>query len=328
MRFSSVLALVVVLGAAVGVASAHGWSVDADDQVVGDGTVVVRHVSMLEHGYLAVHVVEDGEPGRVLGTHRFGEHGEFENVEVALDGAAWANVSGPSRLVAVVHADDGDDQFEWPGDDGIYRSDDPVADRFAVRKTGDGSARVLAVRQQTDGNVSLGRVELPSEGFVVLYDDEDGERGEVVGVRRLPAGHHEDVIVGVAPRYYNGEQSRLYLVAAVHVDDGDGVWEPDADDLVRVDGSAVTTSFDAEKTRRSMPTPSPTATPESTETPSTTTRTSESTATRQPSPTATATASSSPGTATTPGFGPFVALVALAVALLGVARRRPPLTRR
>lgn len=324
-----VIASVVLLLAAAGLAGAHGWTVEADDQVVGDGTVVVGHVSMLERGYLAVHLVEDGEPGRVVGHRRFPDNGEFGNVEVAIDEEAWPAGDGPVELVAVVHDDDGDRRFDWPDGDAVLRPDDPVADRFRVRRDEGASARLVASRQDSDGNVTLRRADVPATGFVVLYAEADDGRGEVVGLRHLAAGHHENVTVGLAPGYYNEAGSRLYLVAGLHVDDGDGVWEPGDDGAVRVDGSPVTSSFDAATTRESLPTPTPSATPELTPTPTSTAQpTASAGSSPGAEPTATATSSApptvtpTPAPVTSPGFGPGAMLASFAVALLALARRR------
>lgn len=322
MRTRALVVALLVLAAAAGPAIAHGWAVDVDPQVVGDEAVVVRHVSMLDGGYLVIHRVEDGEPGPVLGHRHFADQGEHDDVEVSLDRDAWAAVEGPVELAAVVHTDDRDRKFEWPGDDGIYRPDDPVTRRFAVRPADGHGARVVGLRQETDGGVTLRRVALPAEGFVVLYDDADGERGEVVGVEPLPAGHHENVTVSVAPRFYNEQGSFLDLVAVVHRDDGDGTFEPAADDAVTVGDATVTSQFTAEKTRSTVATLSPTPTP---------TASSSSTAplTDTPgstSPTSTDGAPSSPTTdraaAEGPGLGPLAALAAVGLLVLGRAIRR------
>jgi hypothetical protein len=317
--------VVVVLAVTAGIGSAHGWAVDADPQVVGDDVVVVGHVSMLEGGYLAVHVVEDGEPGPVLGTVHFEERGEHDDVEVELDGAAWADVEGTVRLVAVVHGDDGDGEFDWPDGDPVFRPDDPVVDRFVVRKSRGESARVVGRRQDTEGNVTVRRVDIPADGFLVLYDDDDGERGEVVGVERLPAGHHEDVAVSVAPRYYNDEGSFLFLIAGLHRDDGDGEFQPESDPAVAVDGSAVTASFDANKQRPTIPTPTPTASPTATRTP---TQTATPTATEAPagqSPNGSPTGRSSPTPTMVdePGFGSMAALGGLLLLAVRLWTRHP-----
>lgn len=305
---AAVVAALLGFALAAGPAAAHGWSVDVGAQVVGDDTVIVRHLSMLEDGYLAVHAVEDGEPGRVVG-HRLLEHGESEGVDVELDDG-WAAVGAEVDLVAVVHTADGDGTFEWPGDDAIYRPDDPVADRFAARRVDGPSARVVASRQDTSGNVTLSLVDVPAEGFLVLFAQADDGRGDVVGVRPLPAGRHTDVAVSVDPTYYNGESNRLYLVAAIAVDDGDGAFE--MAEVVTVNGSLVASEFDAAKQRESLPTPSPTTSPTPTDSP---TSAASQTSTASPTSSSAATATATPDETAGPGFGALAALTALFVVL-------------
>lgn len=330
MRTAPTAAALALLLLGAGVAGAHGWGVTVDDQVVGDGTLLVGHASLLEGGYLAVHVEDGDEPGRAVGHVRL-DHGEHAGVEIGIDDEYWTDVDGGTHLLVAAHEADGDGEFTWPDGDPLYRPDDDlVVDHVAVRKADGTSARVLAARQESDGAVTLRRVDLPQDGFVVLFEDADGERGEVVGVRRLPAGRHENVTVEVDPRFYNEVRARLYLVAGVHVDDGDGTWNADSDEPVLVDDEPVTTSFDARKTRASVPTPEPTPT-------SSPTRTATATATPSAAATPTAPSTSSPAADSStaddgqsptptppvggvPGFGPSVALVALAVAGLVAAR--------
>lgn len=317
----------VLVAVATGPALAHGWGVEVDDQVVGDDTVVVRTLFVLEPSWIAVHRVADDGPGESIGHVRIDHHGEFENLAIDLADGALAGESGVVRLVAVVHGADGDGTFDWPDGDPIYRPDDPVTDRFDVSPSDDGSARLVANRQTTEGNLTVARVDLPADGFLVLYEEtDDGSRGDVVGVRPLSAGHHENVTVPIDHRFYNAERTSVYVVAGIHRDDGDGTFDRDADDPFTVNGSALTVAFDAEKERFDLPTESPTASPTADPTPSPSSPGAAATETHKTDTPTLTPPTEMPGQ---PGFGFGAAVVALvALALLARRRRATDVTRR
>lgn len=335
------VALVVLVATATTGVNAHGWSVTVDSQTTSDGTVVVGSVTTLERSYVAIHVREGGEPGRVVGHTAIGS-GEFSNLEVALDDSFWSGVSEPTDLVAVIHENDGDGTFEYPDGDQIFLNrEQMVTSNFTVARSDNGSTRVVATHQSSNGNVTLDRVDLAQDGFVVLthadeshHDDsdheEDGEQSEIVGVRYLTAGHHENVTVAVAPRYYNQQDNRLTLTATVYVDDGDGEFDHEQDSPVHAGETPIATHVDAEKISGSIPTPSPTATPESTPTPSPTPTPEETptetpsadTATPSPTPGVTDATTSTPTATTGPGFGVTVAVLTLLSVLLLAVRQR------
>ncbi|KKU55505.1 hypothetical protein A3H89_01405 [Candidatus Amesbacteria bacterium RIFCSPLOWO2_02_FULL_48_11] len=81
------------------------------------GFVMVERVRLVKPGYVAVHQVdEDGNPGRVLGVSGL-VSGEKRDVRVNLIEAGKEG----EELAAMLHIDDGDGQFSFPGPDGPAR---------------------------------------------------------------------------------------------------------------------------------------------------------------------------------------------------------------
>src|SRR5690606_3785568 len=60
---------------------------------------------------------------------------------------------------------------------------------------------VEAVRQRVDeaGTVTVSTATLPEAGWLVIYNDDAGEPGEVIGQSPLPGGSSRDVTVEIDP---------------------------------------------------------------------------------------------------------------------------------
>ncbi|MDA2936113.1 hypothetical protein MYX06_02765 [Patescibacteria group bacterium AH-259-L05] len=77
-------------------------------------TVVIRRVDFVDPGYIVIHVSVDGKPGAVIGSSRFYTVGSYSNVEVEVGQVLQ---DGENALFAMMHTDDGDGLFEFPGED-------------------------------------------------------------------------------------------------------------------------------------------------------------------------------------------------------------------
>ncbi|MDA2921900.1 hypothetical protein MYX07_01395 [Patescibacteria group bacterium AH-259-L07] len=95
--------------------------------------VVVGQADFVDPGYIVIHVSADGKPGAVIGNSRFYTSGSYSNVEVEV-GQALQN--GDNALFAMLHTDDGDSLFEFPGDDAPTKVDGAVVVKpFTVLRT-------------------------------------------------------------------------------------------------------------------------------------------------------------------------------------------------
>lgn len=69
---------------------------------------------------------------------------------------------------------------------------------------------------------------LTKPGFIAIYEDRNGQMGKLLGVSNLlTADTHENVSITLSRKTVNGE----VLLAIVHIDNGDGKFDPPAGGL-------------------------------------------------------------------------------------------------
>lgn len=92
------------------------------------------------------------------------------------------------------------------------------------------SKEELIVTAHTPANTAVvDKVTLQTSGFVVIHEEKDGQPGEIIGASTLlTPGTHENVIVQLKRKTLAREK----LVAMVHKDNGDGIFDgaTDAED--------------------------------------------------------------------------------------------------
>lgn len=76
-------------------------------------SVSIDSATLVNPGYIVIHEQKDGELGPVIGNSPLFEAGTFENVSVDLDRLSIAG----ETLYAMLHDDDGNAQYEFPGAD-------------------------------------------------------------------------------------------------------------------------------------------------------------------------------------------------------------------
>ncbi|MFC6836926.1 DUF7282 domain-containing protein [Halomarina ordinaria] len=322
------LALLAVCAVVPAPASAHANHLTVDTQVVADDRVVVENAFVSVDAHVVIRADDDGAPGEPLGSTRVSP-GMHTAVEVPLDeGTLDAN----RTLWAVLHRDDGDGEFSPDDDRALTYFGSVAGERFAARATdADSGANVVAegfsLQRADRGSVSVERVELPRDGHLVVRDatgaTENGSEnasaanGTVVATRALDAGVHEDVPLDLSPANLTVDRGTADLVATVHVDDGDGT-DGDGDRPVRVGDERVGSAFSVAVGETSGPESlgdpdlnTPTETPD------------EGERTSAPGTDADDGDGASDDTVGLgPGFGVFVALLALAVTgVLALSRR-------
>jgi hypothetical protein len=227
--------LALAVATVAGLAVAHGNHATAHAQTSANGTVVVEQAFLTEPGYLVVRADDNGTPGRVLG-HRSLRRGLHTGATVRIDQSEWDAIDGNATVWTVLHADDGDGEFDPDDDDLLLRFDQPAGERVSLGKRS-GAAHVVTGSgvADTDGELLVERVALPDRGHVVVHELENGSLGRPRGSRALDAGTHTDVRV---PHDLPGNRSSWpALSIAAHTDDGDG--EFDDDPVVRVAGEPV-----------------------------------------------------------------------------------------
>ncbi|MCH8022614.1 MAG: hypothetical protein IH932_02585, partial [Thaumarchaeota archaeon] len=87
-------------------------SIAVEEQKVENDNVVVTRLFLDKPGYVVIHKVVDGKPGPVIGNSEL-LNGENSNVNVKV-----ADYENENELIAMLHYDDGDGNYQFPGPDG------------------------------------------------------------------------------------------------------------------------------------------------------------------------------------------------------------------
>lgn len=233
-----------LLGAAVGPAGGHGNHVTVRPQVSPDGSVVVESLFVLDGGYLVLHA--GSQRGDPVGHVRL-DQGGHRGVTVQVDEDWWASQGETVPLVAVLHRDaERGDEFDPEVDTPLSAFGSVASSSFQVGK-GDAPVTLVATKfsgHGVDDAVTVPRVALDEDGYVVVRTEEDGGPGEVVGHAAVEAGDHSDVDVPVDRDALGSDGETVSLWVSVVRDDGDGAYGEE-DEPVTVGGDPVQSRIQA-----------------------------------------------------------------------------------
>ncbi|NJN55353.1 MAG: hypothetical protein HC804_11700 [Anaerolineae bacterium] len=194
-----------------------------DQEILEDGLLHVDKVVALTPGWLLIHADEDGELGEYLGSTSL-TAGANENLTVHIP---WQQ--GTSTLHAVIYTDNGRaQQLDPPDIDTPFLvNGDSVAASFRVTYPPD-----LFVLDQPiiDGKFEVERATSNGPGWLVVYYDEDGQQGLIIGYEALKDGVNEHIEVEVL---HTAVTNPLYI--RLHEDSEPG----DVFDFPRVDPPVV-----------------------------------------------------------------------------------------
>ena len=194
---------------------------------MSDGAgVSLESVTLPASGFVVLYSDEAGTPGEVVGATQIIPAGVIANVPVSF----FVPIEGDVVIHAQIHVDmNRDEAF-------TYEPPDAFIDVPATMANGEvavvaasitllppiSPAVVTFAEQRTTGDVvEVVSVELPSAGFVVIREDDQGEAGRILGVSDLlPAGPSTKVAVALDDTL--GISAVLF--ASIYIDrDGDGV---------------------------------------------------------------------------------------------------------
>jgi hypothetical protein len=161
----------------------------SDQEVTQDGLVQVQQATMTEPGWLLIHADESGAIGKMLG-FAWLEEGLSENVTVPI---MWRD--GTPRLYAVLYRDAGrPNRLDQDADMPLLIGGEPVVTPFTVSLP----PNVLVLDQPVvDGEVVIERVVVDDPSWLVIYFDDDGSFGRIIGFVPLAAGVNEKLVVPV-----------------------------------------------------------------------------------------------------------------------------------
>lgn len=161
-----------------------------DQEILEDGLVHLEKVVALTPGWLIIQADADGQPGAYLGSTPL-TAGANENLTVHIP---WQQ--GTTILHAVIYADNGRArQLELPDIDVPFQvNGQPVVAPFQVSYPPD-----LYVLDQpiVDGEFQVERVTSNGPGWLVVYYDDGGQPGLIIGYAALKDGVNEHVAVRV-----------------------------------------------------------------------------------------------------------------------------------
>jgi len=105
-------------------------SIAVEEQKVENDNVVVTRLFLDKPGYIVIHKVVDGKPGAVIGNSGLLDGGN-SNINVKV-----SDYENENELIAMLHYDDGDGNYEFPGDDTPTKVDDKVVlQKFILLET-------------------------------------------------------------------------------------------------------------------------------------------------------------------------------------------------
>lgn len=200
--------------------------VEVAEQAIGEnGVLTVGRVELLEPTWVLIHSDEDGAIGPVVGGIIL-DAGVHENVPLTVD---WRR-STPT-LYAVLHKDSGEARvLEYPdGDLPVIHNGQPIVAAFHAIYP----PEVLVLDQPIlNGEITVERAISNGPGWVVIYNESDGQPGFIIGSAALADGLNEQVTVALEESVITAQ-----LFARLHEDTeaGDAFNFPAQDPAVRYD---------------------------------------------------------------------------------------------
>jgi hypothetical protein len=198
--------------------------VEVTEQTIGeDGVLTLARVELLEPTWVLIHSDEEGTIGPVVGGIVL-DPGIYENVPLTID---WRR-SSPT-LYAVLHEDSGEARvLEYPGGDNpILQNGQPVVAAFKAFYP----PEVLVYDQPIiDGAITVERAISDGPGWVVIYNESDGQPSFIIGSAPLEDGLNEQITVPLVESVVTPQ-----LFARIHQDTqpGDAFNFPGQDPPVR-----------------------------------------------------------------------------------------------
>lgn len=203
--------------------------------------VMVRQTIYANSGWIVIHEADgSGAPGAVLGQTALAA-GVNSMVTVDLSRNA---VSGET-LFAMLHLDDGDGVYEFPGPDGpVSNSDSEVVAPSFIVATPENSVTVADQTLDTVSTmVTIDAAYALRDGYIVIHEDAGGSFGAAIGVAPVAAGLNGPIDVTLDRPAVDGET----LYAMLHTEDGGdaNAYDGAATDLPATDsnGDVVTPTF-------------------------------------------------------------------------------------
>ena len=200
-------------------------SIEVMDQPGAEESVMVASVKAPDPSWIAVHLDDDGMPGKRVGLQEI-PAGTSTDVEVKLD-----DVTLTDKLIVAVHADRGiagtfefsPDKFDASPDKPYFVDGMELAMEVSLAippfgvDASEGEASVeVADQPGAKDMIVVAKAVAPTGAWIVVHLDDKGMPGERVGYAQIVAGVSADVIVKLDPKATLTDK----LFVAVHADRG------------------------------------------------------------------------------------------------------------
>ena len=213
-------------------------AVTVSDQDLGeDGRLLVDSVQLPEPGWLVIHAWREEAVAEVLGQTAVSGPTE-SNIEVQID-----PLQATDTLVAMLHQDAGEvGTYEFPGaDEPLSTANGPVMSQFTISHQF--ALPEIVVRNQIiteDGRLVIESVNAMAAGWLLIYRDEAGVPGSLLGLARVEEGLNEAVSAQIPWR-----EATTQLHALLAADNGrPHLYDPEEDLPILVSGNPVSASFE------------------------------------------------------------------------------------
>lgn len=190
------------------------------DQPLVNGQFVVEQVITADPAWLVVYQQgENGQPGFIIGYAAL-EAGLNQNIVVTVD-----TVSATDVLLLSLHQDSTvGDEFNFPAND--PRLDYQGRANYTSMNTDTGSYLIVRDQPVVDGQITVDLAVAETNAWLVLYADNNGQLGDLLGQSWVPAGFNRDVVIEVDPAVTLPPQLQIRL----HTDNGASqTFEPGTD---------------------------------------------------------------------------------------------------
>ena len=209
------------------------------DQVLeDDGRLVISEVMAAEPGWVVVYSDESGSPGDVLGYSAV-EEGQNQDVTILIEPLA-----ATETLHVLLHSDAGErGVFDFPGPDNPVSFESTAVEAMFVvdRRATIPSITVEDQEISANGLVNIASVVSSGPGWIVLYQDNNGEPGRIMGYLPVDPGLNENLSIPV-----NWREATPAFLAALYLDNGEEeVFEvPDIDKPVTTSSEPLLVAFE------------------------------------------------------------------------------------
>ena len=218
---------------------------DQDLQFDERDTITVEEATIDADGFAVLFADDDGQPDtEPLGASELIDSGDHEDFEIQLDDP----IEDDQTMWAVLHYDDDRGEFERTDKQPPVTDADGqrVLDDFEVTVEEDPPDVMLTIDDQTLPEdeadiITVDMARIDADGFVVIYDEDDGEPDDDIGFEFIEEGTHEDFDVDLDRDVDDGET----LWGRLHYDEeGDEFEDEDTHPVVTdADGDPVEDSF-------------------------------------------------------------------------------------